>query len=158
MEKSLTVYPFEAKMEIDITQGQGRENEITYGNPLGLVLFEVYNPFEFDNPLYGGNLNVYIVNGDEVDPDEFNPTTDIDKIIKKSVVNINDGDGSITFNDIFEEGYYLIGIYFDEINHPRYNVWEGFNIIKDTQVGPFVVSSNGLAYQTLEEALAVATE
>uniref|UniRef100_UPI00388D322C Ig-like domain repeat protein n=1 Tax=Methanobrevibacter sp. TaxID=66852 RepID=UPI00388D322C len=36
--------------------------------------------------------------------------------------------------------------------------WEGFNIIKDTQVGPFVVSSNGLAYQTLEEALAVATE
>ena len=158
VEKSLTVYPYEALMEIDITKGQGAYNDIDYGEPLGLVKFEVYDPFDFDNPYYGGYFNVYIVNGDEVDPDEFNPTVDTDKILNKTRIRVDDGDGSFTYDNIFDEGYYLIGIYFDEVNFPRYNVWEGFNIVREAQTGPFVVLSNGLGYPTLEEAIAAAIE
>ncbi|MBO7518312.1 MAG: hypothetical protein J6T31_04310, partial [Methanobrevibacter sp.] len=158
VEKSLTVYPYEAEMEIDITKGQGAYNDIDYGEPLGLVKFEVYDPFDFNNPYYGGYFNVYIVNGDEVDPDEFNPTVDTDKILNKTRIRVDDGDGSFTYDNIFDEGYYLIGIYFDEVNFPRYNVWEGFNIVRQAQTGPFVVLSNGLGYPTLEEAIAAAIE
>lgn len=157
VEKSLTVYPYEAEMEIDITKGQGEFNDIDYGESLGLVKFEVLDPFQFDNPYYEGNFLVVIVDGD-LDVDDFNPIEDADEIIKSVQVYVNDGDGSYDFEDVFDEGYYLIGIFFDEVNFPRYVSWEGFNIVKEPQEGPFVVLSSGLGYPTLEDAIEAAVE
>ena len=153
IETTMDVYPFEASMSID---GAKIGESYDYGEALGLVNFEVLDPFNFNNPILDGEFLVVIV-PNTVDAETFDPNRDQDKIVKSAYVHIIGGEGSITFDDIFDEGGYLIGIFYDPVNFIKYSVWEGFQVV-NSEVGPFVVSSNGKAYATLEAALAVATE